>query len=138
MLYFLFAGAGLTVLLCAAVPFHLSSRVFFRCDARVAVRALRFFVGVALFLGITEVFAMKPTAEMFFILSFFAFVVEHPKKAARIAGISTALAVLTVELTAAAIGASVCLTTLLVDAAAICCGLFSLAFVRALGLRMPQ
>ena len=138
MLYLLFAGAGLTVLLCAAVPFHLSSRVFFRCDARVAVRALRLFVGVALVLANSEVFAMTSTIEMFFILSFFAFVVEHPKKAARIAGIGTALAVLTVELTAAASGASSCITTLLEDAAAICCGLFSLAFVRALGFRMPQ
>ena len=137
LLGLLVAVASLVVLLSAFLPEPAAARVFFRCDGRACVRAMRLLIGAIALAATFEFFSVEPALEHVFLLLAFVFFPERRRKAIRFGQTALLLWLLHVGLTFFVSSAS--LGAVFFGAAeALFCGLFGIALVRAFGVRMPR
>lgn len=117
----------------AAAKFWIKSPV--RLDQRVLVRAARFCFAGAAFAFVTESVDLEATVEAFFIISAFAFVLEHPRKARRCCLWFLGFAALSLGF---AFPQGNALHVVLTDLVACASGLWGLSMTETLGLRIPR
>lgn len=134
-IYTVGAGGFVFFLLCAAAAAQFWTQSPVRLDRRVLVRAARFCFSGAAFAFATESADLEATVEAFFIISAFAFVLEHPRKARRCCLWFLGFAALSLGF---AFLQGNALHVVLTDLVACASGLWGLSMTETLGLRIPR